>query len=204
MSIKLTDNSQETGGIEIATGVYAKEVLIKNVENHSNHPNNPEKFYTKSGFEPEILLTVTYDTGMGFDKQLWLFGKYIADKVTGKIKGWVSRGNSVQRFLRTLFGEFAEISDDFSIPDSLIAKARGMGFTVVDYVSGWYNDKPSYDTWDKTFPLETPKEIIETEWRNSVQYIKKYNPGIIKEYREKKVLEDVSYNKDEFQGEDVV
>lgn len=204
MGQKLTDNTNETGGIEIATGVYAKEVIIKSIENHSNHPNNPEIFYTKSGFEPEILLVVTYDTGMGFDKQLWLFGKYIADKVTGKVKGWVSRGNDVQRLLRVLFGEFAEINDDFSIPDSLLKKAVAKSFTVIDYVSGWYNEKPSYDTWSKVFPFETRQETIEEEWRNNVKWIKKYSPNIVKEYREKKVLEDTSFDKDQFQNEDVV
>uniref|UniRef100_A0A6H2A2Y4 Uncharacterized protein n=1 Tax=viral metagenome TaxID=1070528 RepID=A0A6H2A2Y4_9ZZZZ len=203
MPIPLNDPTYESNGVEIAKGVYASEVIIKDIQDVSNHPNREKTTMGSKGFEPEIALIVNYDTGMGFDKKIYLFGKYIKDTVTGKLKGWSAKGNDVQGFLRTVYGNDAYLEDDYSIPKSLLARCAGKKFTVVRFVDGWYKDKPSYSNWGRTFPAGATAEEVSVEWFKAVNYMKKYNPSIIDEYRDKQEEEATSFKPEEY-GEDPI
>jgi len=201
--IILSDTEDGNNDIEIGTGVYASEVLVKEITNFSNHPNYPEKKVSKNGFEYEICIVVKYDTGLGFDKQIYLMGKYITDKVTGKVTGWISRGNAVQRFLVKVLGNKARINADGTIPEQTLKACIGASFIVVRYVDGWYKDKPSYATWDKVFRNDATLEEIQGEWLNSVKYLKKYSPSIIQEYEEKKLAKDANFDANKFESVEI-
>ena len=206
--VLLDDNSGNAGSMEIGPGVYASEMLIKNIEDISNHPSYSRVYKTNKGFEPEIGLIVTCDTGLGFDKQVWLLGKYVKDKVTGNVKGWIIRGNAVQRFLAKMLGKDALINEDGTIPPELFPKIIGKSIIVVQFVDKWYNNKPSYSNWDKVFTEGTTLETIQQEWLENVKWIKKYKPSIIVEYNakrdEEKLGQDTSFDTEKFNKEEVI
>jgi hypothetical protein len=194
-------NDDQSNGMKIGLGVFAKKVKILTVQNKCNIPGKPSVTIGNNGFEPELCLIVTYEIAEDWTKDLYLFGKYKRDKQTGKIKGWDSWNNDVQRFIMEVNPEMAAINDDLSIPENLIKSFAGKEMTIVTYISDrGYTTKNgeqrdfSYNDWSKVFGVDVDKQEIQKLWNDSLQYVKDYFPDKAKELEDDKAKEEEAFD----------
>lgn len=177
------DDKKQGNSTQIDKGVYASKVTVVRIEDKSVHPRWKDNRDTtfKSGKPIELYLHVTYDTGE-WQKKLVLMGNYKVDKVTGQIKGWQAKRNNVQDFLITLLGKNIVqqyLNEDYSIKPEMLNMLVGREFYRVSFVSGTYNEKPSYQDWRQVFKPEVSIEDIKKEWLSAVPFIKQYTPDVV-------------------------
>lgn len=177
------DDKKQGNSTQIDKGVYASKVTIVRIEDRSVHPrwkDNRDTAY-KSGKQIELYLIVTYTTG-DWEKKMYLIGSYKSDKVTGEIKGWQAKKNSVQDFLVTLLTKpvvQGYLNEDYSIKPEMLNMLVGREFYRVSFVSGTYNDKPSYQDWKQIFKPETSIDDIKQAWISALPYLKGYTPDVV-------------------------
>lgn len=190
-------NPEASNSTKVGKGIYLKKYSIANVEDYSNVPNKPIKTIGQKGFQPEICLKL-YLLAEGMEKpfEMYLFGKYKKDKVTGEILNWDAFNNHVQFFLYNMFGEF-EINNDFSIPQRLLLLLNGKQVQALSYVKDYdVNEKKlRYQTYSKLFNINTSIEDIMAQWNKDLPYNRKYNPKAVDIYEE----DNTNFNSEEFE-----
>lgn len=199
---KITGSTEYTQNTELDPGVFASKQEVVSIENKSNHPSlgDVKHIIGQKGFEPEICLVVKMKTEDGYEKDHYLFGKYVKDTVTGKIKGWVIKGNAVLSFLYACVGEDnVNVNDDWSIPQSLINKCIGRQLWKIDYANREYVDKDGktrvgYQNLNTFFPINTTESTLIEYWYSRRTGIKDYRPEIYTKHKESKSKESTSFN----------
>ena len=93
-------------------------------------------------YDSNIILTLTWDTGHGFDKELSLFGNFNKDK-----NNWGSAWYTVGQFLTAAGISKPQYNDDWSIPSSYTDQVIGKEIQILEYPTTKVKD-PSKADWD--------------------------------------------------------
>ena len=194
MPIKLQDES-EFSSIKIAKGVYASLVTIVKFIDLSNHPSikRDTPNVSKSGKPYQLCLEVEYERNDGSKWSSKFWGNWNIDEATGRIRGWNSNYNGVQRFFTTFYGSKEEvgkrINDDSSMGELLFNSCIGRKYYRISYIVGQKDDNPakgSWWDWDKVFLEDTPIEEMQTAWAIASIDLKEYKPDAVDKIQETK------------------
>lgn len=187
MPIPLKDEG-EFNSTKIAKGVYASLGTISKITDLSNHPSikRDTPMARNDGTPYQLCIEVEYEREDGNKWTSRFWGEYDVDQVTGRIRGWNSFRNGVQKFFTTLYGSKEEvgsrINDDASMGETLFAPCIGKKFYRVSYINGVKDDgKGKYKDWDQIFLENVPIEEIQTAWAIASVNFKSYVPGAIDE-----------------------
>jgi hypothetical protein len=175
--------SESSGSLKVAENAYAQLIKIKNVEDLSNYPWDPNRTPPfKTGFSPQLLIKVFYDVGE-FEKSFLLFGKYQKkNSLSGNpIAEWNTWGNSVHNFLGTIYGGEYELEGDGSIPFDVLTGCIDKEIYAVRYVqsskSDWETDKgerkPNWQVWDVVFTPEATLDEMKAVFAKNVDWLMK-------------------------------
>lgn len=196
---KIQGSTEYTRSTELDTGVFASKQTISKIANSSNHPSQEEKLTIgQKGYKPELCLIVTFTDESGRDMQKYLFGKYLKDKITGNIKGWVTQGNAVLSFLYACLGkDNVNVNDDYSISEQLLNRCVGKEIWKVDYVTREYSQngeiKPGYQLLNAFFPSSTKESQLIEYWQDRKTSLRDYQPQIYRNYIKRKDEGDTSF-----------
>lgn len=179
------EEEQKGSPNKIATGAFARDATIMEIEDFSNYPGQSEVNRFDSGWEPELCLKLVINDGKRDDKKFMITGWFNKDKNTKIIKGWSNYKNAVHRFCMRIGGEFIKIDEDnFSIPPDVLQKFVGLKFMFVRYItpdtytnnSG--DEKPNYADWNMVFAEGTKFEEITKEFsENAGDLLTNKNPS---------------------------
>jgi len=198
------DEEQKSSPNKIATGAFASEATIMEIEDFSNYPGQTEMNRFESGWEPELCLKLVVNDGKREDKKFMITGWFNKDKNTKKIKGWSNYKNAVHRFCMRIGGDFIQIDEnDFSIPKDILQKFVGLKFMFVRYItpetySTDSGEKPNYADWNMVFPEGTELQAITDEFSEYANdLVSAKNPSY--RYAPEKVMEYDGGSNDSFE-----
>jgi len=190
------DQEQESNPMKVATGAFAREAEIVEIEDFSNYPGQNELNVFESGWEPELCLKMVVNDGKREDKKFMVTGWFNRDKNTKEIKGWNTWKNAVHRFVMRIGGDIIEIEDsNWSIPKDILEKFIGRKFMFVRYITPetYKNDKgedrPNYADWNMVFEEGTDLQDITNDFAENAGDLLsnknpkyRYSPESVKDY----------------------
>ena len=189
------DQEQESNPMKVATGAFAREATIMEIEDFSNYPGGGEANQFDSGWTPELCLKMVVNDGKREDKRFMVTGWFNRDKNTKIIKGWNTWKNAVHRFCMRIGGDIIKIdSDDFSIPKDILEQFIGRKFMFVRYITPeTYNagqgPRPNYADWNFVFEAGTSIQKITDEFAENAGDLMsnknpkyRYAPEVVKDY----------------------
>jgi len=155
-------------------GIYVNLVTVIKAEDISGQTltflNNPV----------DIGIKLTIDVGKEFTPEMFIFGNFEYDMLTGDIIGWGS-AFVVQEVFKKL-GVQGHLTKDNTIPESALAQLVGKQFYRLSYVSGAKdNGQLKYSDWNIIASLVEGAAFLASKFQKSLTrgYPKNYKPQLL-------------------------